>query len=199
MAEQMPDRPSREHPVVAGLLALAGVGLAIGLLVGLIVIVGTHVLGIGGSSEAEDSGGAASMYLPTPKSTSASKGPRITLAPTGDESESDGASGSASGEPSGTPTASESAKKQITLSASTTSAGQMESFDLTGIYPGGEGAILSVQRFEGGHWADFPATGSVKGETFQIPVQTSQTGTNRFRVVDTEAHLKSAEVRIQIG
>ena len=52
----------------------------------------------------------------------------------------------------------------------------MEQIDLTGVYPGGEGAILQVQRFEGGKWEDFPVTASVSNETFSTYVQTSQTG-----------------------
>ena len=41
----------------------------------------------------------------------------------------------------------------------------MEQIDLTGVYPGGEGAILQVQRFEDGSWDDFPVAVSVSGET----------------------------------
>ena len=75
----------------------------------------------------------------------------------------------------------------------------MEQFNLTGVYPGGEGAILTVQRFQDGSWQDFPATGSVSGEAFQIPVQTSQPAVNRFRVVDSDSGLASNEVRVRIG
>jgi hypothetical protein len=74
----------------------------------------------------------------------------------------------------------------------------MEQFDLSGVYPGGEGAILTVQRFQDGGWSDFPATGSVGGGAFQIPVQTSQGGVNRFRVVDTDTQQHSNVVRVAI-
>jgi hypothetical protein len=74
----------------------------------------------------------------------------------------------------------------------------MEQFDLSGVYPGGEGAILTVQRFQDGGWSDFPATGSVGGGAFQIPVQTSQGGVNRFRVVDTDSHRHSNVVRVTV-
>ena len=56
-----------------------------------------------------------------------------------------------------------------------------------------------MQRLQDGQWTDFPATGSVSDETFAIPVQTSELGMNRFRVVDTDSGLESAEVRITIG
>jgi hypothetical protein len=39
----------------------------------------------------------------------------------------------------------------------------------------------------------------VSGEAFQIPVQTSQPGVNRFRVVDSDGGLESNEIRVTIG
>ena len=75
----------------------------------------------------------------------------------------------------------------------------MEQIDLTGVYPGGEGAILQVQRFTSGAWQDFPVTVSVSDETFSTYVQTSQAGLNRFRVVDTDTERISNEVRVPIG
>jgi len=75
----------------------------------------------------------------------------------------------------------------------------MEQIDLTGVYPGGEGAILQVQRFTNGTWQDFPVTVSVSDETFATYVQTSQAGLTRFRVVDTDTERISNEVRVQIG
>jgi hypothetical protein len=75
----------------------------------------------------------------------------------------------------------------------------MEQIDLSGVYPGGEGAILQVQRFVAGGWQDFPVTASVSNETFSTYVQTSQTGVNRFRVVDTDTRLESNEVKVTIG
>ena len=75
----------------------------------------------------------------------------------------------------------------------------MEQIDLTGVYPGGEGAILQVQRFEGGSWQDFPVTVSVSDGTFSTYVQTGQGGVNRFRVVDTDSGKPSNEVKVTIG
>jgi pyruvate/2-oxoglutarate dehydrogenase complex dihydrolipoamide acyltransferase (E2) component len=192
MSEQLPDRPDG-HPIVSGLIALAGVTVAVGLVLGLLVVAGSSVLGLGGESDTGTSTSERSMYLPKPQKTPTETAPEVTLAP--------GASGSAEPErtASSEPTESASPRKQITLSASTTSASAMEQFDLTGVYPSGEGAILQVQRFEGGAWADFNATGSVSGGTFQIPIYTSQAGVNRFRVVDSDSGLESNEIRITIG
>jgi hypothetical protein len=194
MSDHLPDRPDPEHPIAAGLGALVGVTLAVGIILGLVVVAGTRVLGLDGGSGGESSSSGRSMYLPRPEKTPTDTGPQITLAP-GDQS-SDRTGGST---PSDKPTESRSPRKQISLSASTTSAAPMEQFNLTGVYPGGEGAILTVQRFQDGSWQDFPATGSVSGETFQIPVQTSQPGPNRFRVVDSDSRLESNEFRVTIG
>ena len=189
MADKMPDRPSEEHPIVAGLVALVGVGLVVGLVIGLVVLAGTKVLGIGGDDGDSTADEQASLYLPTPSKTSAGTDPAITLAP--------GETESASEEPSESP--SETPEREITLSASTVQVGPMEQFQLTGVYPQGEGAILTVQRMQDGSWVDFPATGSVSGETFQIAVQTSKSGVNRFRVVDSDSGLESDEVRVTVG
>jgi hypothetical protein len=190
--EQLPDGPDEGHPIATGLLALAGVAVAVGVILSLVVLAGTRVMGIGGGSDEGTTTSRASMYLPKPQKTPKPTGPQITLGP--GESTRTGKHGHHAKEPR----ASKSPSKQITLSGSTTSAGPMAPFNLTGVYPGGEGAILTVQRFENGSWNDFPATGSVSNETFQIPVQTSQGGVNRFRVVDSDSGLKSNEVRITI-
>lgn len=192
MSEQLPDGPD-EHPIALGLAALIGVALVVGLILGLVVLAGTRVLGLDGGSETGSSSGGRTMYLPRPEKTPTETGPQITLAP-GDESSS-----TAESRPSDKPSKSESPRKQISLSASTTEAAPMEQFNLTGVYPGGEGAILTVQRFQDGSWQDFPATGSVSGEAFQIPVQTSQPGVNRFRVLDSDSGLQSNEIRVTIG
>lgn len=190
MAEQ-PDRPTEGHPIAAGLAALVGVGLAVGLILGLLVLAGTSVLGLGDEDTATESSSARSMYLPRPKKTPESTGPQVTLAPGETQSPASGQEDKPARKPS--------PRKKITLSASTQSAGAMEQIDLSGVYSGGEGAILQVQRFTAGNWQDFPVTASVSNETFSTYVQTSQGGVNRFRVVDTDSDRRSNEVRITIG
>lgn len=195
MAEQLPDRSDDEHPILAGLVALVGVALVVGLILGLVVLAGTKVLGIGGGSGTASAGDQQTLYVPKPKPTPTPTGPEITLAPGETASTEPSGSGSSS---TGEPDPSKSPDKQISLSSSTTTAGPMEQFNLTGVYPGGEGAILQVQRFTDGSWQDFPVTASVSGEQFATPVQTSQAGANRFRVVDTDSGLKSNEVTVTI-
>ena len=133
------------------------------------------------------------MYLPRPEKTKAADGPEVTLAP-GEEPSS---------EPESSPSESETDKKKkakvISLSSGQTSVSPMQQIDLTGTYPGGEGAILQVQRFENGSWQDFPVTASVGDQTFSTYVQTSQPGPNRFRVVDTDTGKASNEVKVTIS
>lgn len=193
MSEQLPENPDG-HPILSGLAALAGVAVVVGLVLGLVVVAGTSVLGLGQDGATSTSTSERSMYLPKPQKTPTETAPQYTLAPVGGAG-----SHTPTKKPSVKPTESASPRKQITLSASTTTSAPMEQFDLTGVYPSGEGAILQVQRFEGGAWVDFNATGSVSGGTFQIPIYTSQSGVNRFRVVDSDTELESNEIRITIG
>lgn len=189
------DEPD-EHPVRTGLVALVGVGLAVGLFLGLAVLIGTQVLGLGGGSSSQEAASQQSMYLPRPTLTDSPSGPLITLAP-GSTPTSGSTSTTPTTEPSPTPT--KKPRKQISLSAGETNVAPMQQIDLTGVYPGGEGEILQVQRFTNGAWQDFPVTVSVSNETFSTYVQTSQGGVNRFRVVDTDTGLQSNEVRVTIG
>ena len=185
------------RPVLTGLVALVGVALIVGLVVGLSALVGVRLLGLGDETASAETAGDQSMFLPKPEKTPAASGPLITLAPT------PSSSGQGSAKPSGSETNKKQKKEreenQISLSASQTEVSSMEQIDLTGVYPGGEGAILQVQRFTSGSWSDFPVTVSVSDETFSTYVQTSQTGVTRFRVVDTDTELVSNEVRVTIG
>jgi hypothetical protein len=173
------------HPVISGLVALIGVGVVVGLLVSGGALAASSILGLGG----HDSGGTAtsqqSMYLPRPSATESETGPAITLAP---------------GEESPTSTASTAPPQfAISLSSSSTQVQPMEEIYLTGVYPGGEGAVVQVQRFQNGKWEDFPVDASVSGETFSTYVQTGQVGFNKFRVRDTSSSAVSNDVRVKVG
>ena len=179
----------REHPIAQGLVALAAVAVTVGLLLGLGALLLTRGLGIGdpvSTAVDTDSGGSQSMHLPKPEETATSAGPLVSLPP-GDESNAAGSTASAS------PTT------QIVLSAVQATVAPMQQIDLTGSYPGGEGAVLQVQRFENGGWQDFPVTTSVSGGSFSTYIQTSQAGANRFRMADTDSGTTSNEVTVRIG
>jgi hypothetical protein len=181
-----------EHPVLTGLVALVGVAVVVGLVLGGVALAATKVLGIADDGTASDQASSRdSLYLPRPVKTASPSGPLVTL-------ESD------PNQPAETSAAPERTKKpkpeaELTLAAGQTAVGPMQQIDLTGVYPGGEGAILQVQRFEGGRWQDFPVTVSVSNETFSTYIQTSQPGPNRFRVIDTDSGEASNEVRVTIG
>jgi hypothetical protein len=190
------DRPTRGsgdgHPVLTGVLALVAVALAVGLILGGGALAVAKVLGLDDDSSASDnaSTGQESMYLPKPEPTQSDSGPLITLEP-----DPGGSAGSLPTEQ----TSEAKPETRISLSSDQTAVGSMERIYLTGTYPGGEGAILQVQQWEGGAWGEFPVTASVSNETFTTYIQTSQPGKNRFRVVDTDTGEASNEVRITIG
>ncbi len=194
MAEDETDgSPDERHPIAAGLLALLAVGLTVGLILGGAALAGTKVIGVGDDSGDDGSTSEASLYLPRPSKTGSPEGPLITLAPTGQGQ-------TKPTNPESEPTESKSEKKNaISLSAGQTQVGQMERIDLTGVYPGGEGAILQVQQFKDGKWDDFPVTASVSNGTFTTYIQASAIGLNRFRMVDTNTGKASNEVRVRIG
>ncbi|WP_210439120.1 hypothetical protein [Nocardioides xinjiangensis] len=175
---------TENRPVLTGLVALVGVAVAIGLLAGLAVLVGVKATGIGETSSAGGGGGTpATFSLPKPSETSTETVPTDPVEPG-----------------PGTETSSEAAPAQgISLSATQQSVSPMQQIDLTGTYQAGEGAILQVQRLENGTWSDFPVTMSVSGGTFATYVQTSRTGPNKFRVVDTDSDVVSNEVTVTVG
>jgi hypothetical protein len=170
--------------VIGGIGALVAVSVVVGLIMAGGALAATRVLGVGGDT-AGGSSSSPTLYLPDPTDTGDEEAPPLSLP----------------AEPSPTKTPFQPPKQQkvISLSASQTEVSPMEPIDLTGTYPGGEGAILQVQKFENGSWSDFPVTVSVAGETFSTFIQTGQVGRNRFRVVDTDTRAKSNEVRVKIG
>ena len=188
--------PTERHPVVAGLFALLAVGLTVGLILGGAALAATQVLGVGDDDTAsDDSTSDASLYLPRPERTGRADEPLITLAPT----DSEGTEATDPVDPETAESESETEDVPISLSAGQTEVGPMEPIDLTGVYPGGEGAILQVQQFTAGKWDDFPVTTPVGNETFTTYIQTSQTGVNRFRMIDSKSGEVSNEVRVRIG
>jgi hypothetical protein len=183
------DPERKQHPIVAGITALVGVGLAIGLLAGGGTLVATRVMGLGAETTATDSTARQSMYLPKPEKTT----PTETSAPA--------PTLSAATEPTGPVRTTKTPETGISLQAGQTQVGPMGRIDLTGTYTGGEGAVLQVQRATGpgDSWVDFPVTATVSGGTFSTYVQTGRSGPNRFRVIDTDTDEVSNEVTVNIS
>jgi hypothetical protein len=179
-----------QRPVLAGLLALVGVAVAIGLVAAVAVVGGAHLLGLGGGrADGGAAGAGASMYLPKPSKTPPASGPSITL-------------GTSSTQPTDTNTPSPTLKKprkRISLQAGEQSVAPMARIDLSGTYPGGEGAVLNVQKFSNGSWQDFySVSATVTNGTFSTYIQTGIPGVNRFRVIDSDTKVSSNEVRVTI-
>ena len=102
------------------------------------------MLGLSGGQAAVAGDSGATLYLPTPVKTKASDGPSITL----------GSDPSSSAGNSSSPKI-QKPKKRISLQAGEPSVSPMGRIDLSGTYPGGEGAVLNVQKFSNGSWQDF--------------------------------------------
>jgi hypothetical protein len=188
MAEQ---QDTEGHPVVAGLLALVGVGLAVGLLVSGAALAGTSVLGLGESDGTDTASSNASVHVPKPSPTEEETGALITLEPKPSQS-----AGDTESEEEPEP------EDAISLSAAVTEVSPGQPIDLSGVYPGHEGATLVVQRFEDGDWVDFAdgdVTTTVSDETFSTYVITARTGLSRWRMRDAQTDDVSNEVRVRIG
>jgi hypothetical protein len=178
------------RPVIAGLLALIGVAVAVGLVAAVAVVAGAHVLGLGGGHAATVGGGdGATMIVPRPQKTQPDSGPSITLG-------SSPTSSSTDGQP---PPTIKNPKKRISLQAAETSVSAMGRIDLDGTYPGGEGEVLNVQKFSNGTWQNFYSiSATVTNGTFSTYIQTGTPGTNRFRVIDSDTKLASNQVKVHI-
>ena len=199
MSDQHEPRPDR--PVLNGLVALVAVAVGVGLILALVALVGTKVLGLGGSGgdSAADATVRQSMYLPTPAKTDEPSGPLITL-----HTEDPDEPGSSTTEPSEEPTTEATQTKspkagQISLQALQNNVSSGERIYFSGVYPGGEGAILRVQRWENGAWAEFPASVGVTNGTFSSYIFTGVSGLNRFRVIDSDSGTVSNEIRVKVG
>jgi hypothetical protein len=184
-------KADEKRPVVAGLLALLGVAVAVGLVAAVAVVAGAHVLGLGGGhAAAVGANDGATMIVPKPRKTQPASGPSITL----------GSNPTASGSVQSPPPSIKKPKKRISLQAGETSVSPMGRIDLTGTYPGGEGAVLNVQKFSNGSWQDFYSiSATVTNGTFATYIQTGTLGMNRFRVIDSDTQRASNEVKVQIG
>lgn len=184
--------------LVTGIGALLGVALIIGGVISLVTLGVVNLSGIGGSDG--EPRAEPSLYMPElSESPGAGEddGPSLSdlnggVSPT--QSESADAS-------SKSPKAKKKRKPKppsvISLSASPVEVRPMQQIYLSGTYPGGEGASLQVQRFEGA-WTDFPSSASVSGGTFTTYVMTGQTGPNKFRVVDSARGKKSNPVTVTV-
>jgi hypothetical protein len=175
----------REHPVVWGVVALVVVSTFLGLLLGLGTLAGSRMVGLGADGGDGTPGGGESLYLPSPEQTSSTSSP----SPSEQESTKSGKKNDKKNKNS----------PAITLTAGQQSVSPMEQIDLTGRYPGGDGAVLQVQRLDGGRWVPFPVTTSVSDGGFSTFIQTGRPGPNKFRMADPSSGNVSNRVTVTIG
>ena len=198
--------PTPDRPVLNGLVALLAVALGVGAILAIVALLGSRVLGLGGSdgSDAAEQGVHETAMIPSPKETVEATGPRVTLntedpdAPassgTGSESATDETSDDESSEATKTPGAGE-----ISLQAAANAVASGERIYFSGVYPGGEGAVLQVQRFQDGAWVKFPATVNDSNVSISTNLITGHSGLNRIRVVDTDSGEPSNEIRVKVS
>lgn len=193
----MPVTDSEDKPVVNGLVALVAVAVVVGLLAGIGALIGVKMLGVGGGNGGSNEPAAQdSLYLPKPVATSQDPDPLLTLQPLGGDSGSSSPSGSSTGKATKKP----KPKREISLTQGATNAAPGQDLYLSGIYPGGEGAVLDVEiRVNGGAWTDFPVDVNVSDESFTTYVNTSQVGKVEFRLVDRARKVKSNVVKVTYG
>ncbi|KRC52849.1 MULTISPECIES: hypothetical protein [unclassified Nocardioides] len=200
-----PNEPRVDRPVLNGLVALVAVGLGVGLILALVAMVGTKMLGIDGADASAGNGSTVrdSMYLPTPVETVGSSGPLITLhTEDPDDVATEGTDGATEPLESETTEETDTASPkagEISLQAVDTTVSSGERIYFSGVYPGGEGAILWLQRWQDGSWADFPASVGVTNGTFSSYIFTGVSGLNRFRVIDRDNGTVSNEIRVTVG
>lgn len=202
-----------QHPIVAGLAALVVVAIVIGVVGGIAMLVGTRAAGLGGSDSGKSASAGASLYAPNPSPTKVAAASSIKLLPTisatgtatisnGDTTES--ATPTTAPTPTSTPTPVKSQQpapdKRITLQADEPQARPMQMVGISGIYPGGEGAILRLERNEGSGWKTFGIPDvDVIGEQFSTKIQTGHTGQQQFRMRDVDSGKVSNVVTVTIG
>jgi hypothetical protein len=184
------DRQDFKDRVVGALGAVLMVALGIGVVIGLVTYAAVKMTGLTGGDDTppEAAPAATSSAEPSPTSEeSTSPTPSPSPSPSSDEQDRD--RGKKSGKKD----------SQLTLSASPKRVGSMDRIDLSGRYPGHDGANLAVQRFEGGHWGGFPVSATVRNGRFSTWVASGQSGRNKFRVVDTGSGRTSPAVSVIVG
>jgi len=184
------DDDSPRRALLTALAAMAGVAVIVGLAVGVVAVVVFHYAGVDGSAASAE-GAPESLFIPKYQPTKSAGGndglrlPSYSASPTPSFQA-----------PSTTPSP---RQNRITLFVAPQRVSAGERINFNGVYGGGEGRNLQVQRLEGGQWTDFPVSAAVRGGVFDTWIQTSRTGRAVFRVYDAQAHRASNRVLVQIG
>jgi hypothetical protein len=177
--------------VLIGLLVLVVVGAVVGGVVAVVTIKAADLAGI------DDTGANANPGLHQraggggPGSGTSAPTTPVTSAPTTSSTAPTGPTG---------PTHSTAGDGGFTLTASPLAVATSQRIDLDGSCRSvPSGAVLQVQRKEGGQWIDFPVTATCSGGTFSTYILTGHSGVNRFRMLALGSNETSNTVRVQVS
>jgi hypothetical protein len=191
------DESDWQRQVLVGVLVLVVVGAVVGGIVALVTIKAADLAGI------DDT--AANTGLPHDRRDGGSGGP------SGDSSSpaTTGAASTGSGDPttstgstqsSGPTQSTQDGDRGLTLVASPLSVAASERIDLDGscrAVP--SGALLQVQRREGGHWADFPVSATCSDGSYSTYILTGHTGPNHLRMLAIGLGTTSNTVVVEVS
>jgi len=175
--------------LLVGAGVLVAVALVIGGVVSAIALGAVNVTGINSAGNGPSK--PPSLYIPSGSPTTRPETFPDPARPSGSPSTAPSPSSSA------TPKKNKKVRA-ISLQAFPGKVSANQRINLTGVYQGGEGAQLQVQRFDGG-WTDFPVSTSVSGGLFNTYIFSGRSGMNRFRMVDKASGRHSNAVRVRIG
>jgi hypothetical protein len=176
-----------------GIGALVAVALVIGGVVSVVALGAARVAGI--AKGPVTASAKPSLYIPSGK-------PTVKVEPYPAAGSAGGHASQKAGpaEKSKKPTAKPQKKAhRISLHASPLHVGSGQRINLSGVYKGGAGTRLQIQRREGGTWTDFPVTVPVSGGSFHTYITTGHTGSNTLRVLDKRNGRASNAVRVRVG
>ena len=192
-----------DQPVAAGVRALLVVAVVGGIVAAGAVAVALKTSSIANDRAAFDSGMTLSMpsFTQEPNQLQPVVLPQVTPSSTPTDPYADNAS-SDSSDPSVPLPSNQSGVFPINLQAGERNVTIL--LDLSGTYPQGEGAVLQVQQYVNGAWADFSPPGQtgqfvVGGGLFSGSIQPSGKGVEQFRVRNVSNSDVSNSISVDVG
>jgi hypothetical protein len=186
------DNPGRA--LVHAAVAMVAVAALVGASLGLAFMAAAQIGGLGGGESSpageQRADSPASLYMPSYQPTKESGTGWDLPKPVASPSALSSGAAKASSKPK---------PSKITLFVAPQQVSSGGRINFNGVYEGGDGATLQVQRRDGGSWSDFPVTASVRGGSFETWIMTSRAGATKFRVYDDSADRASNVVTVQIG
>lgn len=185
---------ARNRTVIKAVVGLVAAGAVLGLLTGVLGASAMRAIGFNSSEPPHDPGMA-------PQSSSSP-----SSSPTTEQHET--ASSSTDQETDAKKDHTKKEKKRRKpepgkpkLQASPSRVDPGERISLTGTFPKlDDGAVLQVQRRDGGSWEDFPVEARTDGDgTFETWVVTSRTGKMKFRLQAEDGGAKTPPATVHIG